>query len=295
MGPAAREGHVHGEARMWMFSAGRIALRISRTAVRNYLADSGIFLASGLAFDLLLCLTPLLLVIVSLLGYLVPGSEAAARGLEGVLDVLAPESRQVVMDNVAAVVANRGLLGVVGFVLFFLFGSLVFGSARLVLNTVFRVEQRRSFLKGKLVDFLIMLGAGVLFLLAIATSWLLTLLRELGEALPWLQALVRPGWQALSDLVGFLFTLALFYLLYRFSPARTIRPWALVLASVTGACLFHLSKWAFGLYVDFARGYAPVYGAIGGLLFFFLWLYYACTVFILGAEVGWAYDQRKVD
>ncbi len=272
-------------------SLGRRAWRALRQSVRGYFADDGIFLASGLAFDLLLCMVPLMLIIVSVLGYAFPDPDKAMAQLESVLDVLAPEKQKVVMDNAETIVANRGFLGILGFVLFFAFGSLVFGSARLVLNKVFRAEQRRGFLKGKGVDFLVMLATGLLLMLAIATSWLLSLIRSLTHALPDLDHILRPGWQVLGDLSGFVFTFLLFYLLYYYLPARTVTWAALVVASLTSAGLFHLSKWGFGLYVQFAQSYAPVYGALGGLLFFFLWLYYACTVFILGAEFGWAYDQ----
>lgn len=276
---------------MTLPSVGRRAWRALRHSVRGYFADDGIFLASGLAFDLLLCMIPLMLVIVSALGYAFPDPDKAMAQLASVLDVLAPASQKVVMDNAETIVANRGFLGVLGFVLFFAFGSLVFGSARLVLNKVFRAEQKRGFLKGKGVDFLVMLATGLLLMLAIATSWLLSLIRSLATDLPDLDHTLRPGWQVLGDLSGFVFTILLFYLLYYYLPARTVTSAALVVASLTSAVLFHLSKWGFGLYVHFAQSYAPVYGALGGLLFFFLWLYYACTVFILGAEFGWAYDR----
>lgn len=269
----------------------RRAWKVLRHSVLGYFADDGIFLASGLAFDLLLCMVPLMLIIVSVLGYAFPDTEKAMAQLASVLDVLAPESQKVVMDNAETIVANRGFLGILGFVLFFAFGSLVFGSARLVLNKVFRAEQRRGFLKGKGVDFLVMLATGLLLMLAIATSWLLSLIRSHTVALPELEHTLRPGFQVLGDLSGFVFTFLLFYLLYRYLPARTVTSVALVVASLTSAGLFHVSKWGVGLYAQFAQSYAPVYGALGGLMFFFLWLYYACTVFILGAEVGRAYDE----
>ena len=36
-----------------------------------------------------------------------------------------------------------------------------------------------------------------------------------------------------------------------------------------------------------------IYGALAGLIFFYLWLYYTSLVFIIGAEVGWAFDRAK--
>jgi uncharacterized BrkB/YihY/UPF0761 family membrane protein len=36
-----------------------------------------------------------------------------------------------------------------------------------------------------------------------------------------------------------------------------------------------------------AQASLVLYGTLGGLMFFFMWLYYASLVFILGAEVAW--------
>ena len=32
-------------------------------------------------------------------------------------------------------------------------------------------------------------------------------------------------------------------------------------------------------------------GALSALVFFFLWLYYACTIFVFSAEIGWVLDH----
>jgi membrane protein len=63
-------------------------------------------------------------------------------------------------------------------------------------------------------------------------------------------------------------------------------------AAFTGAALFELSKWTFAWYVDMAGGTTAWYGAVGGLFFFLLWVYYACAVLLLGAEVGWSLQEE---
>jgi uncharacterized BrkB/YihY/UPF0761 family membrane protein len=63
-------------------------------------------------------------------------------------------------------------------------------------------------------------------------------------------------------------------------------------ATLTATFLFQISKWAFGLYLQYARTTTAVYGALSALVFFFLWLYYASTIFVFAAEVGWSFDQR---
>jgi len=69
---------------------------------------------------------------------------------------------------------------------------------------------------------------------------------------------------------------------------------ALLIASVTGTVLFQFTKWGFTWYVAAAQANIELYGAVGALLFLFVWLYYASAVFIIGAEVGLAYDRRRV-
>lgn len=61
-----------------------------------------------------------------------------------------------------------------------------------------------------------------------------------------------------------------------------------------GTVLFQFAKWGFAWYVAAAQANIELYGAVGALMFLFLWLYYASVVFIIGAEVGLAYDQQGV-
>jgi membrane protein len=104
---------------------------------------------------------------------------------------------------------------------------------------------------------------------------------------------LQPGLIVLGKLFGVAATALLFYALYRYSPAATLSGRALMIASVTGTGLFQFAKWGFAWYVGIAQQSLGLYGALGGLMFLFVWLYYASVVFIIGAEVGWAYDRQR--
>ena len=277
---------------MWS-TAFRLTWFISKQSLRKFFADNGPIWASALAFDLLLYSIPLSLLFISALGYTVLGSERALSDVSAVAERLLPTSHQTFMGNLSHIVANRGPLGLAGFVMFFVLSSAVFSTVRVVLNRVFEVQRPRSFLKGKGRDFVVMLVAAALLILILGTSWLLTIFRGFAERLPILAPLLQPGWVIAGRLVGFLFTMSLFYALYRFCPARILHRGSLLLAALVGAGLFELSKLAFTWYVVFAQANVALYGALGGFIFFFLWLYYASTVFIVGAEVGWSYEQAS--
>jgi len=273
----------------------RLPWLVLKGTITKFFRDDGPFLASGLAFDLLLSCIPFALLIISAMGYTVLESDRALAAVQSVLQHLLPRSHQAFTENLASIVANRGLLGVVGLALLFLLSSVMFGSVLVVLNTVFEVRQQRSYFGGKGMDFLMVLSASGLLLLTVGIGFVLGLLQGLGEHVPALRPLFRPGWILAGSLVTFLSTMVLFYVLYRYCPVETLSRHALVLAAFIGAGLFELSKWAFTWYVAIAEASlaASFFGTLGGLLFFLLWLYYAALVFILSATAGWVFDRRK--
>ncbi len=259
---------------------------------QKFLADNGTFLASGLAFYLMLYCIPLSLLIVSALGYTLIGSEEALKAVQhGLQQVLPPSQQKKITESLANVVDARGLLGFAGFLSLLIFSSTLFASVRTALNVVFEAPQNRPFLRGMGRDLLVMAAIPGLLVLTFLVHSLLALVREFGENLPLIGAWLGPGWVLLGKIVGFLFIVMFFWVLYRFSPARTLGRRGLAIAALTGAGLFQLSKGLFVLYFSFAKTNAGLYGALGGLIFFFLWLYYASTVFLLGATVGWIYEQ----
>lgn len=266
--------------------------RMVAAALQKFFADNGFFLASALAFNLLLYFIPLSLLMISLLGYTVLDSERAMNEVQSALKAFLPRSQQALADNLSAVVADRGLLGLFGFASFVAFSTFLFGSVRAVLNRVFQVKQERTFVKGMGVDLLMMGLTALLMLLAVGTTWSLATAVTLSEQSQSWSSIARPGLVVLGKVFTVAVTVLLFYVLYRFSPASTLSGRALMIASVTGSALFQIAKWGFTWYVEIAQQSLELYGALGGLMFLFVWLYYASLVLIIGAEAGWAYDHR---
>ncbi len=264
------------------------------TALRKFFTDGGLMLASALAFNLLLYFIPLSFLMISLLGYTVLDSEQAMNEVRSALKAFLPRSQQALADNLAAVVAGRGLLGFFGFVSFFVFSAFLFGSVRSVLNRVLQVKHERTFVRGIGVDLLLMGLTALLLLLGIVATWSLTVAGAIMDRNPSWGGLLHPGLALLGKVIGVTVTLLLFYILYRFPPAVTMSNRALMIAAVTGTVLFQVAKWGFAWYVAVAQANIELYGAVGALMFLFLWLYYASVVFIIGAEVGLAFDRRRV-
>lgn len=268
------------------------AWSVLKKSGRTFFQDNGFFLAMGLAFNLLLYVVPLIWLMTSVLGYTVLESERAMVEVQSVVRQFLPHSEQAFADNLASIVSHRGLLGLVGFFFFLIFSSTLFGSVRHVLNTVFKVQRRRSFLRGIGHDFLMMLGTAVLLLLAIALTSLLALMRALGaEQLPLLTPVLEVFLSIVGKLFAWLFLFAILYVFYRFAPARMLARGALLTAAFSATILFELARWIFSWYVGFARDALAVYGALAGVMFLFFWLYYASMIFVLGAAIGHACEE----
>jgi membrane protein len=260
----------------------------------TFYQDNGFFLAMGLAFNLLLYFVPLILLMISVLGYTVFESERAMVEVQSVVRQFLPHSEQAFADNLEAIISNRGLLGLVGFFFFLIFSSTLFGSARHILNIVFKAERRRGFFHGIGHDFLMMLVTALLLVLGITVASLLALARGFGaEQLPMMTPVLEDLLSAVGKLFAWLFLFAIFYVFYRFVPARALHRRDLLIASLSATILFELARWGFTWYVTFARDALAVYGALAGLMFFFFWLYYASIIFVLGAEIGLACEQSR--
>ena len=265
---------------------------VVRLTGRSFYQDNAFFLAMGLAFNLLLYFLPLMLLMISALGYTVLEHERAMVEVQSVVRQFLPHSKQAITDNLEAIISNRGLLGLTGFFFFLIFSSTLFGSVRHVLNIIFKAERRRGFFYGIGHDFLMMLMTALLLVLGIAVASLLALARAFGaEQLPMMTPLLEIILSVVGKLFAWLFLFAIFYVFYRFAPARTLHRSTLFIASFSATILFELARWAFAWYVAFASDALAVYGALAGLMLFFFWLYYASMIFVLGAQIGLACEQ----
>jgi membrane protein len=264
---------------------------VGRDTIRKFINDNGPFLASALAFSLLLYSIPLALILISLLGYTVLGSDQAMEEMRSVIAQFFPSSEQAFTDNVAVIVADRGLLGTVGFSLFLVFSTMVFGSIRHVLNGIFKVRPVPNMLHGMARDLLMMAFCTALLAATIACASVFNLLMFLWHVTVGTESFVTVVIHVAQKVMSFFLGGVLVFGLYRLSSATKLSSRSLIVGSIFTVLLFETAKQAFTWYVHFAEYHLAVYGMLGTFVFFFLWLYYASILFILGAEAAWVSDE----
>lgn len=251
--------------------------------------DNITFLASGLTFDGLLWLLPLVLVALAVFGYIVGGGGDTVASVHQLFDRFLPAGTAggpndpftAIEGAIARVVASRVPLLVYGLPAFLWFSMRLFGSVRAALNDVFDTEETRGWIAGKLLDMLLGIACAVLVIANTTVSFVVI-------SAPWIGRL-------LAGLSAYGFALAAFFVVYKVAPSRRV-PWdTALIASVVSALAFEIAKRLFAIYLD---QFATIDRALSNtnviaLLLFVLWVYYTCVVFLAGGEVAETYELAR--
>jgi membrane protein len=263
--------------------------------------DNVFFLASGIAFGLLLAALPFaLLVITGLAAVLNLAPDASSAELRRLIDLLLPqhnegpaESLHAFIDDLLRLDTRIGLWSGVGFVWF---SSRLFGALRSALADVFDIDTERGILAGKLFDLRLTIVCSVLLIaylvitayLAIATSRGVRFLMALG-----IRRDVMGGVEyAIGLVLAFVVVVAVFYGLYRYLPVRRIHDGAALIGALTAAVLFELARVVFA-WITTVLGPGTLYtGTLFAVVAVVFWVYYAAIIFLVGGEVARVHEIR---
>jgi membrane protein len=227
--------------------------------------------ASGMAFTAFVSMFPLILGLLSILGYATRSPSATQSATTAILGFFPHDAELKTL--LTTIQNNRGTLGVVGIVGLLWSGSSLFTGMEFSLGIVVGVRQR-NFLRQRAMA----LVMTILFIVALVAT----------VAANSLIALPGSIW-GLEPLVGLIVWCLLMLAIYRLVPNRTYRVrelWPGVLIAGTAMEILTL---AWPLYTHFSKG-SSTYGAILGLVFLLAsWLYFFAEFILLGAVANRMY------
>jgi membrane protein len=269
---------------------------VLKTAASRWLSDRCDRLGAALAYYAIFSLFPLLLLSVTALGYVL-GQEADTRA-ELASRVAAitgsADARSLVEDTLANMQAHRtarGVGGVIGLLTLLFGASSAFFELSSSLDTIWCVgrpgvplgRSALTWMKGKLLSFLLVVAAGVVLLV-----WLV-----LGTALSALPATRLLPWQTLEPIASTVVLALTLGALYRVLPRARVR-WADVLGGATvAAVLLMVLRHLLASYLVRFGSYAA-YGVVGAVLALLLAIYLSSLLVFFGAEVAHAQAQRRL-
>jgi membrane protein len=247
-------------------------------------------LASGIAFNQLLCLIPFVLVAISVLGGILDEQstkDSVRLALMGILPqgIEATNTVSDVIFELSAVFSYSTITGwVAGFILLWT-SSALYSSLRTGLNAIFHIPTPKIFIVYKLKDMLFTIITVVLIVATTFVSPFFTLMEDFGSSiLPDNTEGMLFGLGA--QLMSVLSTTVLFLFLYYFVPNRRL-PWPIVIMStIISVGLWELARAVFTWYVGASVALGKFYGGYVVLASLALWAYYSSLIFLFGAELA---------
>lgn len=259
--------------------------------INEFLDKNCPYIAGAIAFYTLISMFPLLLAIISVLGYLSPGSMEEQQELALRTADIIPVSSDFIGETVATVVRERVVTGVLSVFGLLWAATVVFGAIRKGINAAWDITKPRPFLKERLIDFALVIGAGILLLLVLFSTPTLGFVRGAsGVFAPESQYFNHPIWNVIARLILPSFAFATFLVLYRFIPNTEVK-----LSNVWGGALlaslaFDAANLAFVWYVQNYGHYNLLYGSVGTILATLTWVYLSAIILLFGALVTSRYS-----
>jgi membrane protein len=254
----------------------------------SIIRDRVFSLAAGVAFYAILAIFPALGVAITIYALFADASLVAAH-LDLLAGVLPPGAAELLGEQMTRMgnAAGKTLGSTLGVNLALSLWSANAGVAALfdALNVVFKEEEKRSLLRFYATTLAFTLVA-VLFL-ALALGLLVVLpiaLKFIGWEGSGQTVLAAARWPTLF--IGILFVLRSFY---RHGPSRNPQNSAqwrwLSPGAVLAAMAWLLVSIAFSWYVSSFDSYSRMYGSLGAVMAFMIWLWLSSVVALLGAEI----------
>jgi membrane protein len=268
-------------------------LRLLGSALAKFNRDEGFFLASGIAFQALLCLVPFALLLLSFAGTYLLTDERVLQYFVRALEQAAPTLDAHLRHDLLEIVDHRGTTGIVGTVGLLWIATAIFGWLRMALNRIFEVPRARGALHGMGIDLAMIVLVGAAFLASIVVTAVIEYLRHAPALFP---AVREQLLSAVSVyLVPFLVVLLVCFLIYYLVPNQQVGARSAAWGALFTGVLWEAAKHLFAWYVSASGSYSLVYGSLSALAALLVWTYYSAAVLLLGAEVAALLEKARLE
>ena len=270
-----------------------LAWRSMGRGVVEFYKSENLTFAASIAYYTLLSLFPFLLILLAVasrLAVIQEGNEAAVvqlllRALPSDFDFLSKQLVELQRSPVPLTIAGTVIA---------LWASMgVFGALTSAVDHAWGTEKPYSFWQHKLVAFVMMLAAGVVFTFVLLLNGAnqLAHTRVFNTVTQW--------FPFLADVTGFIARYSLIPgsivsvgLIYYFAPNTRVRLRDVWFGALLAAVLWQIALWGFSLYLT-SFSSLTVHGSIGAVVAFLLWVYLSAVILLYGVEVTASYAKVR--
>lgn len=255
----------------------------------------------GIAFSLFASIIPLTLIAFSFLGNILDTASVEEQ-LTNILNTIIPYPEyankmfEIIMSRVPEVIQHKTIAGYIGVFGLLFISSGLFSSLRTILNRIFHFTENKHLLIGKLRDFGMVLLLIVFLLLAIFVFPAINILTEFALKSDILRMFeLTPLVKLLLSIGSPLIILIMFYVFYKLIPYAKLGKKVPLVSAITATFFWEIARQLFGYYITHFATLSRIYGTYALIVIVAFWIYYSSILFLIGAEIGQLYLERRIE
>jgi membrane protein len=266
-----------------------------KQVVAEFTADNVFKYSASLAYYTVFSVAPLLLIIISLSGFLF-GKEAIQGQVYAQLNHLIGSVAAIqIQDTIKNIhLTGHSLFASILSIIILLIGATsIFGEIQDSLNKIWglRIKTKRIWWKlilTRLLSFSLILSIGFIVIITLLMN---TLVSAFGGFITrYIRGYSIYFIEVSEAILSFAVSAILFSLLFKILPDAKIKWKDVFIGGIVTALFFTLGKLGIGFYLG-KSNIGTLYGAAGSIIIFMLWVYYSSVILYLGAEFTKVYAK----
>lgn len=263
-------------------------LRFISRVIHRFIKDKCIQRASALGYASLLAIVPLVVLGFSVFTSFQAFDTISSHVRHALLEYLIPTSQQVVQNYLGNVTDKAGALSIFGILGLLITATALLNTMEEAFNDIWRISRKRP-LFSKFITFWSLLTLSPILIGASIT------ITSYFAALPIIQN-VTDGASAIRHvpfLIPWIISSSAMTALYMALPNTRVPLRHAIIGGMVAGALFEVTKLGFTFYVTELANYEKIYGALGTLPVFLVWLYLVWVLVLAGAEVAFCLQHPE--
>lgn len=257
-------------------------------ALSDFLSKNCPYISGAISFYFLFSFFPLVLGFISITGYLSGGEEQQVKLAETITSII-PVSQGFVSELVGDIVSSRAITGITGLIALFWASTAAFGAIRKGINSAWGINKTRPFIEERIIDFSLVLGAGLMLMFILFIPGVLAFGKEIIDAYSEITEIdfeLGLFWKFIERLLVPILTFITFLALYKFLPNTEVRFSDVWSGALFSTISFEIAKLIVVWYVGVAPIYNTVYGTVGAIMALMVWVYISALILLFGALIS---------
>ncbi len=288
----------------WRWSLRKIYRELKYYAIGFYNKfdeDHVWIMSASIAFNIVICSIPITLILFSVLGIYLNRNDAqeylntALKNIVGITPEFQTKISNVILGAIDELSSNSTLTAIIGSIGILWTASGLFSTLRDVLNRIYKTRSDTFYLWAKLRDIGMVFLILTVFVLSFSSTFILSIFEAIDKSF-FGDTILKLGFTSslLTHIIGLIFTFIMFYLIFKLVPQGFVSQKVALISSITASVLYEALKYLFIVYLVSFANYQRVYGAYAAIVAVIFWLYYSSLTFVIGAETGQLYKEKKL-